>query len=246
MSRALYSVVSGGLAELSRLDVVAQNLANASTSGYKAQELVFEVKPAKARGSSLAGLTMQRASAQVLERATVTDFSQGPIERTGNPLDVALAGEGFFVVATARGDRFTRAGSLTITPEGKLATAAGHALQGDSGDLTLPPGKVEIAEDGLVSVDGNPAGRIRVVTFEKTNRLVREGESLFAAGPQPPVDPPPGQVRIVQGAVEKANVSVIRSLVDMVETTRAFDAYMRAIQRMDSINGRAIGDLGRV
>ncbi len=246
MNRAVYSIISGGLAELSKLDLVAQNLANASTAGYKAQRAVFEVRPAKALGQARSAIAAQRSSAQVLERAVVTDLSQGPLEKTANPLDVALEGEGFFVVDTPRGLRFTRTGSFTIDRDGKLATGAGFPVQGEGGEIVLPQGRVEIARDGTVSVDGSQVARLRVVVFDRPEQLRREGQALFSAGPQMPQDLAPQQVRVVQGALEGANVSVVEDLVQMVETTRAFESYMRALERVDRLNGRAADDLGRV
>ena len=182
MNRGLYTATSGGIAALARLDAVAQNLANVGTSGYKAERLVFRVRPLTESVPRAGDPIVDQTAAQVAQVATVRDFSQGPVRLSGNPLDVAIRGEGFFAVATPRGERYTRQGSFAVDAEGHLTTQRGERVQGENGDLRVGQGAIEIGEDGTVTVDDIPAGRLKVVSFGPTPALVAEGGAVFAAG----------------------------------------------------------------
>jgi flagellar basal body rod protein FlgG len=175
-----------------------------------------------------------------------TDFSQGPIQPTDNPLDVALAGNGFLVVDGPRGERLTRRGNLAVDPEGFLTTSDGWRVQGDSGDLHVGDGTLVIGSDGTVRSGDLTVGKLRVVTVADPSHLVREGGTTFAAGTQSPVDVAPGAVDVRQGVLEGANVSPVENLVALVDTMRGFEAYMRAAERLDQATGRAISDVGHV
>jgi len=165
MNRAVYTLASGGLAAQARLDAVTQNLANVGTAGYKAGRPIFRLHPLDVSQLGLPEPPELRAAAQVTESETIRDFSQGPVRATGNPLDVAVAGEGFFVVATPRGERYTRQGSFGLDGEGYLVTEHGDRVQGDNGDLRIGTGDVAIGDDGQISVDGISGGRLKLVGF---------------------------------------------------------------------------------
>jgi flagellar basal-body rod protein FlgG len=247
MTRGIYTIASGGVAAMARLDAAAQNLANVGTAGYKAERVTFSLRPLVA-GPAGVDPVLARTAAQVRHAATVRDFSQGPIRTTGNALDVAVTGAGFFAVQTARGERYTRQGSFDRDAEGYLVTAAGErVLSEQETDIRLGDGAVEIGEDGTIRADGSEVARLRVVTFGDRPPLVPEGRALFA--------PAPGAVgralaasetRVVPGAIEGANVDAIRGLVDLVELTRGFESYMKALQRLDETTERSISDVGRV
>jgi flagellar basal body rod protein FlgG len=247
MNRTVYTVTSGALAALARLDTVAQNLANASTAGYKAARLVFEVRPLEAASAAAVGDGTAGTAAQVAELATVRDFSQGPVRPSGNPLDVALTGPGFFVVATPRGERYTRQGTFALDGEGYLVTQGGERVQGDGGDLRVGEGTVAIGGDGGVTVDGTAVGRLKVVDFGERPALVPEGNALFAPAPgavAAPLDA--AAVRMEPGAIEGANIDAVAGLVELVEVARGFESYMQAMQRLDQVAQRSITDVGRV
>jgi flagellar basal-body rod protein FlgF len=248
MNRGLYTATSGGIAALARLDSVAQNLANVGTAGYKAERLIFRVRPLaesvpRAGGDPI----VDRTAAQVAQVATVRDFSQGPIRISGNPLDVAISGEGFFAVATPRGERYTRQGSFSLDTEGYLTTQHGERVAGEQGELRIPSGDVAIAGDGTVTVDGLPAGRLKVVSFGDTPALVPEGGALFA--PAPGATPTPvdaSHVDLQPGALEGANVDAVGGLIELVNVSRMFESYMKTLQRLDEVAGRSINEVGRV
>jgi flagellar basal body rod protein FlgG len=241
VNSGIYSAVSGSISAMTRLDAIANNIANASTPGFKAERFV---QHAAAAGSEVPPPT---AVATPITRGHVeTDFSQGEIEATGNPLDVAISGPGFLVVDGPHGERLTRRGNLSVDAEGFLATTDGLRVQGDGGDLTIGKGPVVITADGTVRVNDAVAGKLRVVTVADPTQLLREGGTTFALGKQTPTDVAPEQVRVTQGALEAANLSPVESLVALVDTMRGFEAYMNAAQRLDQVTAKAISDVGHV
>ncbi len=243
MDAGLYAAVSGSLTAQERLDAIANNLANASTPGFKAELLVQSVDPIggpPGPGGATNPVVATRGTLQ-------TNFADGPIEHTGNSLDVALSGPGFLVIDTPQGERLTRRGSLAIDGSGALTTSDGMRVQGqDGGEVHVGSGPVAIDPTGLVQVHGATVGTLRLVTVGDPSTLVRENGTVFKAGREPIADAAPGTTRVMQGALEGANVSPVEGLVQLVETMRGFEAYMTAAQRLDQITSRAITDVGRV
>jgi flagellar basal body rod protein FlgG len=239
-----------------KLEVQNNNLANLNTVGFKGQYVVAETQDF---GSTLAS-TMKNTdpnAAQDFERMptisgirTQIDFSQGPIQRTGNPLDAALRNaKDFFVVNTPQGPQYTRAGNFTLSPTGELVTADGFQVQGEGGVITAPSPGVEILANGAVRSGPNAAGgvpnivgRVQVVRFEDTSKLQAvEGARFKALGVQPvPVEPV-----VEPQSLEMSNVSAITGMVDLISTNRAFEAYTKAAQSLDSMNQLAITQVGR-
>jgi flagellar basal body rod protein FlgG len=241
MDAGIISAMSGSLAAQTRLDALANNLANANTAGFKAERVLQRAERA---GEIAPPLTA--VPTPITREHVETDFSQGPITTSGNPLDVALAGDGFLVVKTERGERFTRGGSLSIDSAGYLATGDGSRVQGSSGDISIPGSPVVIAADGSVRAGEQQVGRLRVVNVADPTQLVRESGTRFAAGNQVPTDAAPGSVRVLQGATEGANLAPVEGLVALIETVRGFETYMRAAERLDQVTAKAISDVGRV
>jgi flagellar basal-body rod protein FlgF len=241
MDAGIFSTMSGSLAAQTRLDALANNLANANTVGFKMERVL--------QRAERAGDVVPPPNAvptPVTHEYVQTDFSQGAISKTGNPLDVALGGAGFFVVKTDRGDRLTRSGDFTIDSAGYLATGDGSRVQGTSGDLSIPKSPVVFGTDGSIRAGDQRVGQLRVVTVEDPTKLVRESGTRFAAGDLPLGDAAPGSVQIVQGAIEGANISPVEGLVSMIETVRGFETYMRAAERLDQMTSKAISEVGRV
>jgi flagellar basal-body rod protein FlgG len=251
MNRGIYTATSGGIAALARLDAVSQNLANAGTTGYKAERLVFQVRPLQRAPEVMGEIgldpVLNRTAAQVVSVESVRDFSQGPVRQSGNALDVAISGEGFFAVATPRGERYTRQGSFARDRDGYLVTQHGERVQGDGGDIQLGTGEVAIAEDGSVNVDRIPTGRLKVVSFGERPRLVPEGATLYAPAPNAAGTPLGSDaVRLQPGAIEASNVDAVTSLIELVDVARGFESYMQAMRRLDEVTQRSINDVGRV
>lgn len=240
MDAGIYSAMSGSTAAQTRLDALANNLANASTAGFKAERVLQRAE----RAGDVAP-ALNSVPTPITRERVVTDFSQGPVNSSGNPLDVALAGDGFFVVRTPLGDRLTRSGNFTVDAGGYLAAADGSRIQGTSGDITIPTGTVAIGADGSVRVGDQRVGQLRVVTVEDPTQLVRESGTRFAAGDQALNDVAPTKLHVVQGAVEGANLAPVAGLVALIETVRGFETYMRAAERLDQVTQKAINEVGR-
>ncbi|RME75374.1 MAG: flagellar hook basal-body protein [Planctomycetota bacterium] len=216
-------------AAATRLDLAAANLANAATPGYKRRMPVLH--------SFAAALAAQRAQGErgaPLVRADVArDDSPGLGERTGNPLDVLLEGDGWLAVQTDRGERYTRAGALAVAPDGTLVTRDGDPVLGEGGPLRLQPdgGPPEIDRSGVVRQGQNELGKLRIVRFDAGARLEPEGGGrmrLAEGKPQP--DP---NTRVLQGHLERSNVDPVLELVDMIKALRLFEAAANTIKTQD-------------
>ena len=231
------------------LDVVANNIANLDTTGYKADGSLFE----EYLGSAARAGTGNARVSFVLDRGIWHDMSQGPIQRTGNPLDVAIDGNAFLVVQTPRGDRYTRNGALQINASGQLVTADGNPVLGESGPITFQStdNQVAISRDGTISVREGTSkvdsvrGKLRLVSFANPQQLQKDGGSGFKApnGVQPQRDTKAG---IVQGAVEKSNVRGVVEMSRMIEITRSYTQIASMLQQQSDQNTQAIDKLADV
>jgi flagellar basal-body rod protein FlgF len=234
------------------LDVVANNIANLNTTGFKGAGALFEeyIGP-QARAANVSG--GERRVSFVRDRATWVDLSQGPIERTGNPLDIAVDGKGFLAVQTPRGERYTRNGALQVNSNGELVTSEGYQVLGESGPITLQPKDrgITISRDGTISVrEGNATvdsqrGKLRLVGFDKPNQLQKEGAGTFSA-PEGVVQQAATTSRIVQGAVEKSNVRPVVEMARMIEVTRAYTQAATMMTQQADLNRTAIEKLAEV
>ncbi|MDP8915669.1 MAG: flagellar basal-body rod protein FlgF [Pseudomonadota bacterium] len=224
------------------LDIVANNIANADTAGFKVESLmnaVEERRPAK-------DAQAPHAVRFVLDHAVARDFTQGPVRKTDNPLDVALEGDGFLTVGTETGDRYTRDGRLSMDPQGRLVTKAGDPVLGEGGaELVLRPtgGPVSIAADGTVSQGATPVGKIAVVRFENLSALSKEGSGRYAADGVEPLPAPDVQLR--QGMVEGSNAQPVLEVVKLIELSRAYERMTRIIDQSQDLSRRAVERLGR-
>ena len=246
MNFAMISAVSGGLAALDRLDAIATNLANVSTTGFKG--LLHSQSSDRVSGPGASGAN--GPTDPINRSRLVSDLSQGGLETTGNPLHVALDGPGFFVVDTPQGERLTRRGSFGMDEEGYLATPEGHRVQGDGGEIDVGAGvsrgeAVVIGKDGSVQIGDATVGTLRVVDPGDAAALHREPGGLYRAGQGDLVPQETGAYVVHQGSLENSNVSAVESLVAMIETMRGFEAYMNTLDRVDKINERSIRDIGR-
>jgi flagellar basal-body rod protein FlgF len=178
------------------------------------------------------------------ERVTI-DRSSGGLEQTGNPLDVALQGDGYFVVQAPGGERYTRAGSFVIDGEGTLRTHSGNEVVGDGGPLSIPQGTkiIRIAPDGSIQADGQEIGKFKLVQFSSTEGLTKEGLTLIAAGTGS-AQVEAVNVSVEQGYLEGANVNAITSMNELITVNRTFDALQKVIDSFKQIDERTVRDLG--
>src|SRR4051812_15325514 len=234
------------------MDVIANNLANLNTTGFKADGNVFnEYLMPGARSDWFTG--GDRRMSYVLDRATWHDMGQGSIQQTGNPLDVAVDGKAFLAVQTPQGERYSRNGALQINARGELVTSQGYAVMGDNGPIVMQPGDRDsaIGRDGTVTVrEGNNTaearrGKLRLVGFAQPGRLRKDGTSMFAA----PAGRPPQPARtaaVLQGAIEKSNVSAVGEMTRMIEVTRTYTAVAGLLQTQGDLRRTAIEKLAEV
>jgi flagellar basal-body rod protein FlgF len=214
------------------LDVIANNLANLGTAGYKSESVLFEQHLASGAHTDSFTSPTDRNVAFVLDRETRTDMSSGVFEQTGSKFDVAIDGDGFLVVETPQGERYTRGGALAINTAGELVTQTGFRVLADSGPITLDPNDTEIAiaRDGTVSTRDGDRGKLRLVRFENDDALTKEGNNLYASTlPPQPAEP---RTSLVQGSIEKV--------------TRAYTSLAALMNRTDELRRNAIQQLADV
>lgn len=251
MDRGTYIAASGAFAQMRKLEIVNNNLANLNTAGFKKEILVGKEQSFDETLASVVAANDPYAKGDhdrtpgVVDLQSKTDFSPGPIKETGNKLDLALRNPNdFLVVSTASGPRYTRAGNLTLNENNELATQDGVAVSGEGGPITVPPGALSISANGVVFSNGIQAGKLQVVRFEDPSTLRREGGARFF---QPPAAAAPTAVEpeLINESLEMANISVINSMLDLVSVSRTFDMYTKATQSVDQLNQVAISQVGR-
>ena len=223
------------LTELARQERIAHDLANSATPAYKAQRVAQNEFDEMLLSSQRTGATIGSDSLGVTQVGLTIDFKQGALKRTDEQFDVALDGEGFLVVATDTGPRYTRNGQLRLDGEQRLVTSNGLPILGDDGKPIVVEGSgdLTIAPDGTVSRDGKTAGKIHVVSL--TN-VTKETESLYkgTAGPRP------AGTAVRQGALEGSNVEAAETMVDMISSLRSFEAGQRVLHSIDETLQRSI------
>jgi flagellar basal-body rod protein FlgG len=259
MSDVLAVALAAMQADSSRLDRVALNLANATTPGYKRE--VMAARPfadlfaSEVAAQSPGASGDARPSFAAADGALVRfDVRPGPLKMTGEPLDLALTGDGFFEVSTPNGTAYTRQGNLHVDPSGRLVTAQGDAVMGVGGEIFLTTTKPVIdgsgnvtepfATTGPASVNpGKPVAQIKVVRFENPATLQRLGAGLLRAG-QAETGVAGGTPQVKQGALESSNVDSMREMAQLMETTRHFETMQKVAQGYDDIMSTAIRKLG--
>ncbi len=239
MENALLVSLSRQMALARELDVIANNIANVGTNGFKARSANFnEFISPSARADTFQ--SPDRRLSYVIDKGTPIDLSLGTIERTGNPLDVALQADHYLVVQTAQGERYTRAGSLEINARGQLVTQAGQPVLGDGGPIVFgaTESNPRIATDGTVSSDQGQRGKLRLVRFDNPRALASDGSNLFssAAAPQP-AGP---QARLETGAFERSNVKAVAEMTRMLEVQRAYQTMASLMGKTDELRAKAI------
>jgi flagellar basal-body rod protein FlgF len=237
MDRMIYLSMAGAKALMQRQEALANNLANAGTDGFRADMMTARAVPVRQEGT---------ATTRVYNVETTAGFSNaaGPLRQTGNPLDIAVRGNGWIAVAGADGNEaYTRSGALLVDEQGVLTTRQGMPVMGDGGPITVPPSAdVSIGSDGSVSAKvGNqpalPVGRIKLVDPPAAD-LVKGGDGLMRTRDGEPAAADP-TVRVVDGALEGSNVNVVEAMVGMIEVTRQFEMQMKLLQNSEANDQRA-------
>jgi flagellar basal-body rod protein FlgF len=263
MNNALLIGLSRQVSLDRELEVVANNIANVNTTGFKADNAIFHefLMPVANHGQFAGG--DQRLS-YVHDRATWHDFRPGALLPTGNPLDLAIEGDAFFVVQTPAGERYTRNGAFKINSIGQLVTTEGYQVQSDGGGQILfqnNDSQISITDEGEIRVreaaDSRSdvlRGKLRIVRFDQVSQLRKEGSSLFSAPaglvpqtPQPPQPPQSTQrTRVIQGALEQSNVRPVIEMARMIEITRSYTHIANLLQQQSDLRHSAVDKLADV
>lgn len=222
--------------KMMQLEHITTNLANASTPGFKAEHLQIM--------NALQGDNKPGEDAASLN-SLVVDFSRGIPQKTDNPLDLYLQGDGFFTIQTGEGPAFTRKGDFTVNRRNQLVTQAGDPVIGEGGPITVQSGKIHVAADGSVFADENPVGKLKIVDFVNRQNLRGAGGGLYiddgTAGMKK-VDKP----EISAGAIEASNINVVNEMVGMIDIQRSFETYQKVIQTLTDLDKLSVSRVGRV
>jgi len=245
MDSGLYAACSGLMTRTQALDIVANNLANLNTAGYKRETEFYEALTAAMHGGGKLGALNSAVNQFGILSGQSFVMSPGNLNQTGNPLDLALQGDGFFVVKGPQGPLYTRNGKFMVDNKGHLLTSEGYPVMGVGGPITLPPGKVSVGSDGTISVGDAIAGKIQVVHFPPKTQLQAEGGSNFTAPAGAAVISPAAHVR--EGFLESSNVNPVDEEVNLVTMQRHADFLTKAIKMFNTdMDGMAATDLPKV
>ncbi|HTP36344.1 MAG TPA: flagellar basal-body rod protein FlgF [Candidatus Acidoferrales bacterium] len=233
---------SGLRARMESLDLLANNVANAGTGGYKADREFYSLYVAPEAADTGPSATMP-----VIERPWV-DHSQGTIHATGNPLDLALSGRGFFAVNGPNGPLYTRNGNFRLAADGRLVTGEGYPVRGEQGSPltvagTLP---VQVAADGTITQDGNVIGRLEVVDFTSADALSKQGSNYFRSTGSAQQPTEPAGTSIEQGQLEASNTGSAEAAVRLVSVMRQFEMLQRAVSLAGEMSRHAIEEVAKV
>ena len=250
MDNALYVGLSKQMLLERELDITANNLANANTTGFKVEALISTPDPV----TPAAMPAGSRAIQFVADNGVARDFGQGPLQTTGAPLDLAIMGQGFFQISTANGTRYTRDGRFATNAQGQVVTQAGDPVLDASGSpINLNPqgGPPSIGGDGTITQtvagqsQSQTAGKVGVVSFTDLSALTKEGEGLYSNTTNAAAQPVTGQV-LRQGMLEASNVQPILQVTDLIRISRAYDMISQMMNSTASLSSTAVQRLGTV
>jgi flagellar basal-body rod protein FlgF len=236
-----------------QMDVIANNVANVNTNGFKADRSLFQeyLMPTAREDNFVAG--RDRRLSHVIDRATFHDFAQGSPDQTKNPLDVAIGGDGMFVVQTPAGERYTRDGSFQIDNQGQLVTTSGYPVLGNNGPIRFQQTdkQINIAADGTITVlEGTNRidsirAKLRIVNFTQPQRLRKEGSNLYSLG-EGNAAQPDTKSALHQGFIERSNVNSIHEMSRLIEVSRTYTQIASMLQQQHDLHRTAIDKLAEV
>jgi flagellar basal-body rod protein FlgF len=221
-----------------RYELISNNLSNVQTPGFKKDAVIFHQVFSEAFRPSLSVLSMDSEFSQTL-------LEQGEIQSTGNPLDLAIEGEGFFKVKTPEGVRYTRNGNFRLTSEGVLVQSNGFPVLSRNGEITLRGNQISVERDGAIKVDGADRDKLALVTFADPGDLKKEGKTLFKLEGEQEEKEVEG-AGVLQGALENSNVNALEEMVQMIDSLRTFEACYKIVQVQDEMNAKAVNELAKV
>ncbi len=238
MYRAIYIATSAAAVKDRQLEFINRNIANLNTISYKKERTAFRSFISSSPGPF-------NASTRVFVDPGITiktDFSEGRLIHTGNSLDLAIKGRGFFVL---EGNRYTRRGDFQLDSEGYLVNYRGVKVLGaNSKPIKIPAGKINISSDGTITVDNKSVGKLKIVEFPDESKLIKVGDSLFVTNMQQ--QPVESDSEVVQGALEGSNINIVKEMALMIDTLREFETFQRTIKAIDDMSSKAINEIGRI
>ncbi|RZJ43163.1 MAG: flagellar basal-body rod protein FlgF [Brevundimonas sp.] len=244
MENAAYAGLSRQMTLRRELDVVANNIANANTSGFKVEQLLVGTEV----GERARNAFVRPGVSFVLDNGVGRDYGQGAMEQTGRSLDFAIEGEdAFFKVQDGAGEAYTRDGAFTLDPTGRLTTQGGKAVLGDGGEIILDTtlGEPSVGGDGTISQNGEVVARLSLVRFDSLGALEKSGDGLYRnASNAVANEATDAQVR--QGMLEGSNVNPILEITNLIEIQRAYESVTRMIENTTDLSRRSVERLGRV
>jgi flagellar basal-body rod protein FlgG len=246
---------TGALASEKRLQILANNLANVNTVGFKKDRgrfRAFDLSEALNNRTQPVNWNRSQAPAYWMQYSSYTDFSSGEMKKTGNPFDLALTGRGFFCVQTPDGVRYTRRGDFTVDSDEVLVTQEGWPVLGQGGEIQIKLAKpseekreFSVSEDGFVTVDGSQVDRLRLVDFTNSSGLEKAGHNFYRAVNPSTLEDMDEDFRVSQGFLELSNVDVVRMMTEMIEVLRGYESYQKTMRSIDDMNAKLINDVGR-
>ncbi len=245
MDSGLYAACAGLMARTDSLDGIANNLANTSTVGFRARQSSFSSVLAESGRHPLGSVLNQVTNNYGVLGSTRMDPVQGSLTATGNSMDFAIKGPGYFAVQTPSGTQYTRNGAFQVSPQGHLTTQTGEAVLGQGGVIRLLPGQVSVSTDGTISSNGAVAGRLKLVEFAPGTDVQAAGNNFYTV-PSTSVQAAANST-INQGMLENSNVNPVESVVELIDAQRSMETMRHALSMFDSeMNKTAAQDLPRV
>lgn len=267
MDKGIYTALSGSIVQERRMDIISNNLANVNSAGYKGDIPVFESYLQQQKGVNIPATVIPGTAPNeyVVNSKHYIDFSQGPLHGTGNELDLALNGDGFFAVDTPDGIRYTRNGNFKIDTEGVLKTQNGYPVLSGGGAegeyiyinvLSLTQqGEVSVSADGTISVIDQFSGsipiqitggyKLKIVDFEKPYALRKVGNGLYAPVNKNIPELEAKNTEVKQGFIERSNINTIKEMTSMIEVVRGYESYQKVIQSFSDSTSKLVDEVGR-
>ena len=225
------------LAHEQRMNQIANNIANADTTGYKKENITFwEMLFNAADSRPRVGKALK----------IIVDHQQGAAEETANPLDFAIQDKGFFKIQTPEGIRYTRNGNFTLNSQGQLSTMEGHLVMGGGGAIVLESDQVSVSQDGQISQNGQVVNQLNLVTFNDLSVLEKDQQNLFKAAGDNAQEVIVDDPKIAQGFLETANVNIVKEMTEMIDLHRAYQTQQKAIQTIDEIDAQSVTKVGKL
>ena len=247
MIRGLYSSATGMLANEVKMDNISNNLANADTTAFKRDRIIKETFPEMLlhrmeKGRNPVEVGSLNNGVAIDEK--FIDFTQGGLKETGSQYDLAIEGDGFFVVDTPAGVRYTRDGNFTVNQDGLIVNNSGYPVLGEEGILqTIPGEKVSIDSNGTVYVNELEVDTVQIVDFEDYTELNKVGENLYETAQAVEAT---DDYRLAQGYLEGSNIQIVNEMVSMIEATRHYETNQKAVQAADMTLEKAVNQVGRL